>query len=61
MTGGSVSARAETKEVQMTAKKYEFSPSSVEVPVGATVVSKSPRWTATTVLKSKASKTAASS
>ncbi|PYU90982.1 MAG: hypothetical protein DMG08_16480 [Acidobacteria bacterium] len=40
MTGGSVSARAETKEVQMTAKKYEFSPSSVEVPVGATVVFK---------------------
>src|SRR6266704_2179852 len=32
--------RAETKEVQMTAKKYEFSPSSVEVPVGATVVFK---------------------
>ena len=38
--GVSLSARAETKEVEMTAKKYEFSPSSVEVPVGATVVFK---------------------
>jgi cytochrome c oxidase subunit II len=36
----SVAARAETKEVEMTAKKYEFSPSSVEVPVGTTVVFK---------------------
>ena len=36
----SLSALAETKEIEMTAKKYEFSPPSVEVPVGTTMVFK---------------------
>jgi len=35
-----VAVRAETKEVEMTAKKYEFAPPSVEVPLGTTVVFK---------------------
>ena len=40
MVGVSVPARAETKDVEMTARKYEFSPSTVEVPAGTTIVFK---------------------
>ncbi len=39
--GGQSSGGAqETKEIQMTAKKYEFSPSVIEVPVGMRIVFK---------------------
>ena len=40
MRAQSTGARQETKEVQMTAKKYEFSPSTVEVNAGTRILFK---------------------